>query len=66
MDETRLIELETKIAHQEMAIERMQNALFEQSQIIASLEKSLKRLKDRCDEAGMGTAVPPNEKPPHY
>jgi len=66
MEEDRLIALETKIAHQEMAIERMETTLFEQSQVIVALEKNLKWLKDRLDEGGVGTAVPPNEKPPHY
>lgn len=66
MNEDRLIALETKIAHLEFANERMEKSIFDQSQQIAQLEKMVKWLKDRLDESGVGNAVPPNEKPPHY
>jgi SlyX protein len=64
MDENRLIELETKIAHQELAIENLQNGFHEQSMLIDKLQKALKLLKESFESAG--EPAPRNEKPPHY
>jgi SlyX protein len=64
MDEKRTIELETKIAHQEIAIEELQKNLNEQSMLIDKLEKGFKLIKERME--AVGPVLPPNEKPPHY
>ena len=63
-----LIELQTKIAHQEMAIEILQQTVFEQHSAIEKLQKNVKRLTDRFEGVvGAGPEVGPgNEKPPHY
>ena len=63
-----LIELETKIAHQEIAIEELKQTTFEQHRAIETLEKELKRLKDRLDAGDVGSTNigPGNDKPPHY
>ena len=62
--ENRFIELETKVAHQEMAIDELQTHLHEQSLLIDRLEKSLKVLKDKLEAANSAPA--PVERPPHY
>lgn len=66
--EQRLIDFEQKVSHQDFEIEELKTALHEQQLLIASLEKSLKKLSDRFNEAVGGTQPvgPGNEKPPHY
>lgn len=67
MDEQRLIEIEMKFAHQEMTIEALQAAVYEQQKIIEKLELAMKRVGERLKgmEAG-GEIGPADEKPPHY
>jgi len=66
--EERLIELEIKISHQEIALEELQQGVYEQHATIAILEKSLKLLTERIDgtTAGKPEVGPGNDKPPHY
>jgi SlyX protein len=66
VNEQRLIDLEIKISHQEIAIEELQQTVFDQHSIIAKLEKSVKDLTDRIDGATGKDIGPGNEKPPHY
>ncbi len=66
MNEQRLIELEIKISHQEIAIEELQQTVFDQSMTIEKLEKSLKNLTERVDGSIAKEIGPGNEKPPHY
>ncbi len=67
MDEQRMIELETKFLHQEMAIENLHQALLKQMAMIESLEKNLKLLTAKFEAATNDHEVgPANEKPPHY
>lgn len=67
MSEERLIDLEIKFAHQEMTLEELQKAVFEQNAVIANLEKSLKVMKDKLEAVLRGDGAPPvNEPPPHY
>jgi SlyX protein len=67
MSEDRLIDLETKFAHQEMTLEELQKVVLDQNVVIDRLEKTLKILKDRLDALVRGDGSPPvNEKPPHY
>jgi SlyX protein len=68
MSEQRLIELEIKISHQDVAIEELHKVAYKQQEAIDHLESKLKSLIKRLDEtvgadAGVG---PGNEKPPHY
>lgn len=68
MSEERLIELETKAAHQEVAIEELLQAVHAQYLLIDKLEKNLKLLTERFDGVNSGGQEigPGDEKPPHY
>ncbi len=68
MDRDRLIELESKIAHQEMAIEKLLSSVHALDTEFQKLELSLKIFKDRVksESVGEGEIGPANEKPPHY
>lgn len=66
MSEERVIDLEIKIAHQEVAIEELQKALYDHHVIIEKLEKSLKKITERLDGAVGNDIGPGNQKPPHY
>lgn len=67
MNEQRLIDLETKFAHQEDAIEKLQLEIFEQTKIIEELNKKLKLINDRLDSlAGGALTGPIDKRPPHY
>jgi SlyX protein len=68
MDQNRLIDLETKFAHQELAIEKLQEIIYAQEATIQRLEQSLKILKERVEglARGDGAVGAAGEKPPHY
>jgi uncharacterized coiled-coil protein SlyX len=66
MDELRVVELESKVSHHEIAIEELQKTLYEQHLIVEKLEKSLKQFTGRLDEALGPDVGPGNQKPPHY
>ena len=68
MTTDRLIELEIKISHQELAIEKLQEAQGEHEVTVQRLEQALKLLRERLEAAlrGDGTPGPADEKPPHY
>lgn len=62
-----MIELETKISHQEVAIDELKQTVFEQHLAIENLEKELKRLGERIEGINSGQTIGPgNERPPHY
>jgi SlyX protein len=63
-DAERIAELETRLAFQERAIEKLQEALLEQ-------QKRLERLSALCESLKKKALEPPgedlpHEKPPHY
>lgn len=67
MTEERMIELETKIAFQELAIEDLQKLVYEQHKAITTLETKLERLTNELlGQGATGEAAPGNDKPPHY
>lgn len=68
MNEERLIEIETKIAHQEVQIEDLNQVIIRQQSTIDDLETKLTKLIERFKEvAGSGPDIgSANEKPPHY
>lgn len=68
MTEQRLIDLETKIAHQELLIEELNQVVYEQQKVVDKLEKTLSSLVKRFQDALIeGNEIRgPNEKPPHY
>ena len=68
MDEERLIDLETKLAHQEHLLNELDDALTNQQAQISQLELLCKSLVDRIKalpdgDSGGGTE---DERPPHY
>lgn len=68
MNETRLIELETKITHQDRLIEelnkvvsRQEVSLYQLEERVAALIKLIRDLKEKQTDIGKA-----DEKPPHY
>lgn len=68
MNEQRFIDIETKLAHQELTVEELHQVVYEQQKTIDRLETTLALLTKRLQESlGDGTDIRgPNEKPPHY
>ncbi len=68
MDESRLVNLEIKISHQDQVIEELHQVVYEQQKTIEKLEVLLNGLTSRLKEAleGEGSEIRGNEKPPHY
>lgn len=67
MTEDRLIDIETKIAHQEHLLEELSQVLYEQQKTIDHLEKRLILLTKKFEDANdTGEIGPANQKPPHY
>ncbi len=68
MDEDRLIDIETKIAHQEQLLSELNEALTDQQAQIGRLESLCQSLMDRLkslvDNAAAEQAS--DERPPHY
>ena len=68
MAEERLIDIETKLAHQEHTIAELNEALTDQQSQISNLDAQVRALMDRVramSEALPGDS-PQDEKPPHY
>lgn len=68
MNETRLIDIETKLAYQDDLIEEMNKTLYRQQQQIERLEAICEALAGQLralHEAGNERA-PAHERPPHY
>lgn len=66
--EQRIIDLEMKFSHQEIAIEALQRSVYEHQKVIEKLSKVMEIMNKRLthlveenEEVG-----PANEKPPHY
>lgn len=68
MIEQRLIDIETKIAHQDFLIEELNQVIYEQQKTIDKLENSLTTLAKRFKDAlaAENDIRGPDEKPPHY
>lgn len=68
MNEARLIDIETKLAFQEDAIQKLHDSIYEQQKHIERLELTCKILMDRLKEIAMDTGgnKTVHEKPPHY
>lgn len=68
MSEERLINIETKIAHQESMMEELNTVLYQQQMALDQIQKTLnafiKRYKEL--EKSAQTIGPGDEKPPHY
>ena len=68
MNDERLIQIETKLAHQEQMLMELDNALTTQQSTIMTLERMCASMADRLQSLGGDeTAAPPgDERPPHY
>ena len=68
MDEQRIVEIETKLAHQELSLEELNAVVTEQNSRLASLEDLTERLLERVQSLsdGGGAASADDERPPHY
>ncbi|HEX5055231.1 MAG TPA: SlyX family protein [Gammaproteobacteria bacterium] len=66
--EERIIELETKVAYQEDAIQQLNDIVAEQQRKLDRVESSLKTLAVKFQDVseGISNINPLHEKPPHY
>jgi SlyX protein len=66
--DTRLTELESRLAHHEHNADEISEVLAEQARVIDELSQRLRRLNDRVAalEAGGAGAPPDDRPPPHY
>ncbi len=68
MDEKRVIEIETKLAHQEHLLSELNEALTDQQAQISGLERLCQSLIDRVksllDSSSADQAT--DDRPPHY
>jgi SlyX protein len=67
-EDSRLIELEMKLAHAEKSVEDLSDVVYKQQMQIDNLEKIFILLSKRIQNYSNGEAEigPANEKPPHY
>ena len=67
MNDERLDTIETKLAYQEDALEKLNNVVTSQQALIDNLEKACKYLNQRIDELTPDEpGKPADERPPHY
>ena len=68
MNESRLIEIETKVLYQEDTLEQLHKVVYAQQETITKLQAALQLLtKNFHNSAGISQEIgPANEKPPHY
>ncbi len=68
MDEDRLIDIETKMAHQEQLLSELNEALTDQQAQLSRLETVCRSLVDRFKSLADNASVDEtgDERPPHY
>ncbi len=68
VDEQRIVEIETKLAHQELTLEELNTVVTEQSSRLARLEDLTERLLERVQSLSDSgaSAAGGDERPPHY
>ena len=68
MSENRLIEIESKLAHQEQLVFELNEVVTEQQSKIMQLEQLCKSLVERIRSLGEATPgdAPADDRPPHY
>ena len=68
MDESRLVDIETKLAHQEHLLAELNDALSNQQaqlmQVIDLCQGLIERMRAMSEEDA--PSVPADERPPHY
>jgi SlyX protein len=67
-DETRVADIETRLAYQEAAIEGLTKASLEQQRVIDELQSQLTQVMKMLKEAapGIGGLASDEPPPPHY
>jgi uncharacterized coiled-coil protein SlyX len=63
---TRLLKVESALAHLERQHEELNGVVVEQSRIIARLQKELGRATQALESAELERIRANNQKPPHY
>ena len=68
MNDDRLIDIETKLAHQEDLVNELNNVVTDQQARITRLEELSRSLIDRVRSMsdGESSGNPSDERPPHY
>jgi SlyX protein len=68
MNEQRLIDIEVKLAHQEHALDEVNQVLTDQQAQLSRLEQVCQSLIERLRSMSDGSAAQErdNDKPPHY
>jgi uncharacterized coiled-coil protein SlyX len=68
MDETRINELESKVAHLERHITEQDSEIYKLCRRLEQSDLKLDRLKQQLDALSQnsGGDLPANERPPHY
>ena len=68
MTADRLIDIETKLAHQEQLLIELNDAFAKQQDSIMKLERLCASIAERLRSLGDGesTSPPEDERPPHY
>ncbi len=68
MNETRIIDIETKLAHQEQMLSELNDVLTDQQTQLMRLEELSTALLQRVRSMGDDNAdsAPQDERPPHY
>lgn len=66
MDESRLIELESKIAFLEHTIDELNEVLLEVRAQVDRIEQTLSQTREQLEQQAAGGADLPFQKPPHY
>ena len=64
--ENRITELEIKLAHQEIALEQLNQVITEQQQEIAAMKLYMQSLKDKFENIQYAEKNQPEAPPPHY
>lgn len=68
MVDERLVEIETKLAHQELTLQELNDVIVEQHLRIAQLEELCRALVGRLQSMASSEPAeqPQDERPPHY
>jgi SlyX protein len=68
MSEERLVDIESRLAHQDQLLNELNDVVTQQQQKIMNLEELCRSLVDRIRSMGNALAAdaPQDEQPPHY
>lgn len=66
MDETRMYEVEKRIAYLEKFVEELNEVIINHERTIEALKAEIIELKNKDEQSPLLENRPHNEKPPHY